>query len=212
MAATSQGSWPLTWISSCHKALVSGRRTRVLAELLAAKLPPRATVLDVGCGDGAIGSLIASLRPDVSIQGVEYLVRPGCKIACQSFDGSSLPFSDASFDVCLFVDVLHHTRDPGVLLREATRVTRSFVLLKDHLDENILDNLTLRFMDWVGNRPHGVVLTYNYQSRKHWTEYFLSCGLKEENWTSKVPLYPWPFSVVVGRGLHFVALLCKSTS
>jgi ubiquinone/menaquinone biosynthesis C-methylase UbiE len=184
----------------------------VLAELLAAKLPPRATVLDVGCGDGAIGSLIASLRPDVSIQGVEYLVRPGCKIACQSFDGSSLPFSDASFDVCLFVDVLHHTRDPGVLLREATRVTRSFVLLKDHLDENILDNLTLRFMDWVGNRPHGVVLTYNYQSRKHWTEYFLSCGLKEENWTSKVPLYPWPFSVVVGRGLHFVALLCKSTS
>lgn len=211
MAATSQGSWPLTWISSCHKALVSGRRTRVLAELLAAKLPQRAAVLDVGCGDGAIGSVIASLRPDVSIQGVEYLVRPGCKIECQSFDGSTLPFSDASFDVCLFVDVLHHTQDPAVLLREATRVTRSFVLLKDHLDENILDDLTLRFMDWVGNRPHGVVLPYNYKSRKQWTEYFLKCGLKEENWTSKVPLYPWPFSVVVGRGLHFVALLRKSS-
>lgn len=211
MAANSQGSWPLTWIRSCHKALVSGRRTRVLAELLAARLPQRATVLDVGCGDGAIGSLIAHLRPDVSIQGVEYLVRPGCKIECRSFDGSTLPFSEASFDVCLFVDVLHHTQDPTVLLREATRVTRSFVLLKDHLDESILDNLTLRFMDWAGNRPHGVVLTYNYQNRKQWTEYFANCGLKEENWTSKVPLYPWPFSVVVGRGLHFVALLGKGT-
>jgi len=56
-------------------------------------------------------------------------------------------------------DVLHHTQDPAVLLREAVRVSRSFVLLKDHLDENILDDVTLRLMDWVGNRPHGVVLT-----------------------------------------------------
>ncbi|HEY6946493.1 MAG TPA: class I SAM-dependent methyltransferase [Candidatus Acidoferrum sp.] len=211
MAASSQTSWPLTWISYCHRALVSQRRTRVLAELLAAKLPQRATVLDVGCGDGAIGSLIASLRPDVSIQGVEYMVRPGCKINCHSFDGSNLPFPDASFDVCFFVDVLHHTEDPAVLLREATRVTRSFVLLKDHVDENFLDNLTLRFMDWVGNRPHGVVLTYNYQSRKQWAEHFLRCGLKEETWTSEVPLYSWPFHLVIGRGLHFVALLRKMT-
>lgn len=209
MAATSQGSWPLTWISSCHRALVSQRRASVLAELLAARVPQRANVLDIGCGDGAIGSRVASQRPDVSIQGVEYLVRLDCKIACQSFDGSTLPFPDASFDVCLFVDVLHHTHDPAVLLREAARVTRSFVLLKDHLDENIFDNFTLRFMDWVGNRPHGVVLTYNYQSRKQWAEYFCKCGLKEETWTTSVPLYPWPFSLVVGRGLHFVALLRK---
>src|SRR5258708_5398205 len=147
-------SWPLAWMGSWHRAFVFQRRTRVRAEILAAQIPQRASVLDIGCGDGSIGSLIAERRPDISIQGVEYLVRPECKIECRAFDGSSLPFPDGSFDVCLFVDVLHHTQDPSVLLREAARVTRSFVLLKHLLTENAFDNLRLRLMDWMGNRPH----------------------------------------------------------
>lgn len=178
--------------------------------MLAAQIPPDASVLDIGCGDGTIGSLIAQQRPDVSIQGVEFLVRPECKIECSLFDGCTVPFADASFDVCLFVDVLHHTQDPAVLLREATRVSRSLVLIKDHLDENFVDNATLRFMDWVGNRPHGVVLTYNYQSRRQWVKHFSKCGLREVSWTTRVPLYPSPFSLLVGRGLHFIALMKKT--
>lgn len=214
MASTSQTSrplsWPLSWIGRWHHAFVFHRRTRVLAEMLAGQMPRNASALDIGCGDGTVGSLIAQLRPDVSIQGVEFLVRPGCKINCQAFDGAKLPFPEASFDVCLFVDVLHHTQDPAILLREAVRVSRSFVLLKDHLDENFFDDATLRFMDWIGNRPHGVVLTYNYQSRKQWAEHFSKLGLAQASWTTQVPLYPAPFSLVVGRGLHFVALLKKT--
>lgn len=208
---TSRGaSRPLSWIGRWHNAFVFERRTRVLAEMLAAQIPPRACVLDIGCGDGTVGSLIKQLRPDVSVQGVEFLVRPGCKIECRAFDGSSLPFADAAFDVCLFVDVLHHTENPAILLREAARVSRSFVLLKDHLDESYFDNATLRFMDWVGNRPHGVVLTYNYQSREQWAKHFSNCGLAEVSWTTEVPLYRAPFSLLVGRGLHFVSLLRRT--
>ena len=180
--------------------------------MLAKQIPQGASVLDIGCGDGTIGSLIAGVRPDISIQGVEFLVRPECKIECRVFDGAALPFPDASFDVCLFVDVLHHTQDPAILLQEAARVSRSFVLLKDHLDENVLDDVTLRLMDWVGNRPHGVVLTYNYQSRKEWADHFSRCGFEEASWTTRVPLYPPPFSLLVGRGLHFVSLLKKKSS
>src|SRR5229473_891246 len=203
-------SWPLSWIGRWHYAFVFKRRTRVLAEMLAKQIPQGASVLDIGCGDGTIGSLIAGVRPDISIQGVEFLVRPECKIECRVFDGAALPFPDASFDVCLFVDVLHHTQDPAILLHEAVRVSRSFVLLKDHLDENIFDHLTLRFMDWVGNRPHDVVLTYNYQSRADWEEYFSKCGLAETNWTTRVQLYLPPVSLLAGRGLHFVSLLRKT--
>jgi SAM-dependent methyltransferase len=213
MAATPQKSqplwWPISWVGRLHQAFVFPRRTRVLSELLAGLLPPDAAVLDIGCGDGTIGNSIARLRPDVCVRGVEFLTRPGCQIECRSFDGSSLPFPDASFDVCLSVDVLHHTQDPNVLLREAARVSRSAVLLKDHLDENFIDNATLRFMDWVGNRPHGVGLTYNYQSRKRWEEHFLRCGLTVVHWSTEVPLYPPPFSLVLGRGLHFITLLKK---
>jgi len=216
MAAPPQTSrpvpWPFSWIGAWHRTFIFQRRTRVLAKMLAKQIPPGASVLDIGCGDGTIASLVAQLRPDISIQGVEFLVRAECKIACRSFDGTSLPFPDASFDVCLFVDVLHHTEDPAILLRESVRVSRSFVLIKDHLDENFFDDVTLRFIDWVGNRPHGVVLTYNYQSRKEWEKYFSNCGLAEKSWTTRVPLYPPPASLVVGRGLHFVTLLQKKIS
>jgi SAM-dependent methyltransferase len=210
LQTSSPASWPLSWIARWHHAFVFQRRTRVLAEMLAAQIPSNASVLDIGCGDGTIGNLIKLSRPDVAIQGVEFLVRPGCKIECRAFDGASLPFPNASFDVCLFVDVLHHTQDPAILLREAARVSRSLILLKDHLDEGFLDDATLRFMDWVGNRPHGVALTYNYQSRQQWQALFQNCGLATVSWTTKVPLYPQPFHLFVGRGLHFVALLKKN--
>src|SRR5258708_30698010 len=80
-------SRPLSWMGSWHRAFVFERRTRVLAEMLAAQISERASVLDIGCGDGAIGGVITQLRPDISIQGVEFLVRPECKIECRAFDG-----------------------------------------------------------------------------------------------------------------------------
>ncbi len=209
MATTSQTSWPLSWIGRWHHTFVFQRRARVLAEMLDAQIAQGASVLDIGCGDGTISSLVAELRPDISVRGVETLMRSGSRIEVQPFDGSTLPFADSSFDVCLFVDVLHHSKDVSVLLREACRVARSFVLIKDHLDENFIDDVTLRIMDWVGNRPHGVHLTYNYQSRKQWAEHFSRCRLAEVSWTTQIPLYPLPFSLLVGRELHFVSLLRK---
>ena len=209
MGGPSQTSWPLAWIGRWHHAFVFQRRTQVLADLLARQIPQRASVLDIGCGDGTIASLIAQLRPDISLQGVEFMARPDCKIPCVAYDGVALPFPAASFDVCMFVDVLHHTQNVAALLAEACRVSRAHVLIKDHLNENALDDATLRLMDWVGNRPHGVSLTYNYQSRKQWLEHFSGCGLHELTWTTDVPLYSPPISFIAGRRLHFVSLLRK---
>ncbi len=204
-----QTSVGLSALQAAHAKMVFGRRVRVLAECLSARIPPLSAVLDIGCGDGTIGNLLAECCSEISIEGVEFAPRPQCAIRCRPFDGTKLPFPDWTFDVCLFVDVLHHTDDPSILLREARRVTRRFVLIKDHLSENALDFRTLQFMDWVGNRPHGVRLPYNYLSRKEWEATFAKCGLSIAQWTTAVPLYPFPFSLLVGRNLHFVALLEK---
>lgn len=206
---SSPQSWPLSWIARGHRALVFGRRTQVLAEALAPLLPQGARVLDVGCGDGTIGALLAQRRADISIEGVEVISRSSCRIPCRAFDGEHLPFPDGSFDACLFVDVLHHTTDVTQLLREAARVARSTVVLKDHLSENFFDHTTLRVMDWVGNRPHGVTLTYNYQSLHEWQQHFVICGLQPAQFSTNLPLYPFPFSLLFGRKLHFVAQLRK---
>ena len=207
---SSPQSWPLSWIARSHRAFVFGRRTRVLADALAPLIPAEArTALDIGCGDGTIAGLLAQRRSDLAIEGVEVIPRPTCHIPCRAFDGAQLPFPDRSFDVCFFVDVLHHTTDVTQLLREAARVSRSSVVLKDHLSESSFDHATLRGMDWVGNRPHGVTLTYNYQSLSQWQQDFASCGLRATQLSTALPLYPFPFSLLFGRELHFVAQLCK---
>jgi SAM-dependent methyltransferase len=202
--------WPFSWIARSHRALVFGRRARVLAGALAPMIPEEArSVLDIGCGDGTIAGLIAERRPALVMEGVEVIPRPTCRVPCRTFDGANLPFPDRSFDACLFVDVLHHTTDVAQLLREAARVSRSYVVLKDHLAETSFDRATLRAMDWVGNRPHGVTLTYNYQSFRQWQEHFAACGLEAVQVSTALPLYPFPFSLLFGRKLHFAAQLTK---
>jgi hypothetical protein len=62
-------------VSEIHKHLVLNRRATVLAEHLAGSIPSRARVLDIGCGDGIIDHLIQQARPDVTIQGIDVLVR-----------------------------------------------------------------------------------------------------------------------------------------
>jgi SAM-dependent methyltransferase len=198
-------------LNQIHGAYVYGRRVRVLSKELAPLLPPDARVLDVGCGDGLISKLIMDRRPDVKIRGIDVLIRPKSHIPVELFNGETIPHSDASFDVVMFVDVLHHTRDPKAVLGEAGRVARHCVLLKDHNRDGVLAGPTLTFMDWVGNARHGVRLPYNYWSRRQWAEAFAALGLTPVATKTSLGLYPWPASWVFGRKLHFVTKLQKKT-
>src|SRR3954468_1814684 len=127
-----------------HGGSIYPRRVERLSAALAPAFASRAHVLDVGSGDGHIASLIARLRPDIDIQGIDVLARPQSAIPVQLFDGTTIPFADKSFDRVMFVDVLHHTDDPSVLLREARRVARGTVVIKDHLREGFAADSTLR--------------------------------------------------------------------
>ena len=189
-----------------HDKLVFARRTRVLASQIGAVLPP-GSVLDVGCGDGTIDTMIQEQRPDLAIRGVDIMIRPSTLIPVDRFDGESIPLADGEVESVMFIDVLHHTNDPMVLLKDAARVARQAVVIKDHCSQNPLDYWTLRFMDWVGNAPHGVVLPYNYWSREQWLAAFDRLGLKLISWEDSIPLYPFPASAVFGRKLHFIAKL-----
>ncbi|MGH8612100.1 MAG: class I SAM-dependent methyltransferase [Gammaproteobacteria bacterium] len=194
-------------LGQLHSKLVFGRRVRVLAAHLCKLFPPGAQVLDVGCGDGTIDSLMLESRPDISIRGVDVLVRPETRVPVSQFDGKVIPYEDGSFDAVLFIDVLHHTQDPYSLLVEARRVSRGVIVLKDHTKDGLLAGPALRFMDWFGNSPHGVALPYNYWTEAQWLDSFNKLGLSIDKWTARVGLYPWPASHVFDRGLHFVARL-----
>ena len=192
-----------------HGRLVFGRRVQVLAELLSHLIPPGATVLDVGCGDGRIAHEIMLRQRGVTITGIDVLVRPKCHIPVHQFDGSTIPFANESFDLVMFVDVLHHTTSPLQLVREATRVTRKNLLLKDHFRQGFMGGATLRFMDWVGNFSKGVVLPYNYLAPAEWERIYEQAQLRPVETIRDLGLYPFPFDFLFGRSLHFVSLLEK---
>jgi SAM-dependent methyltransferase len=190
-----------------HEKFVFARRVRVLSDWFAKLTPRDARILDVGCGDGLISSLVAAKRPDVTVTGVDVLPRERSHIPVMLFDGVRLPYPDKSYDVVLFSDVLHHTEDPLTSLREAARVARRCVLIKDHNRKGIAAGARLRFMDWVGNARYGVSLPYNYWTEAQWRDGWRDARLTRETVITDVGLYPPAVNWVFGAQLHFIAVL-----
>ncbi len=197
----------MTVVTRAHGRFVFPRRVERLVGHLAAALPAGASVLDVGTGDGAVSRGLLDARLDLSIRGIDVLVRSRTQIPVEAFDGRRIPLSDAGVDYAMFVDVLHHTDDPLALLREALRISRRGLVIKDHLSESALDRATLRLMDWVGNAGHGVRLPYRYWARLEWLAAFRQLGLVQASWNEHLGLYPFPASLVFDRTLHFVTRL-----
>lgn len=179
----------------------------MLARHASELLPRKGRVLDVGCGDGRLARAIMGRRPGLEFTGLEVLERETCEIPLQLFDGRHIPRDDYAVDAVLMVNVLHHTHDPTLLLREAARVARDAVVVKDHLLEGFLAGPLLRFMDWVSNAPHGVALPYNYWTLRQWRAAFNEIGLEVGEWREDLGQYSWPLSAAFGRRLHFMAQL-----
>ena len=193
------------FVSGLHSQLVLDRRLRVLSDQALKLLPAMGTVLDVGCGNGVISRQIMDARPQLFIQGIDVLKRPTCAIPMETYDGKRFPFDDKSVDAVIFMDVLHHTDDPLGLLQEAARVARQSIVLKDHLCENRMAKRILAFMDWIGNRSHGVSLPYNYWSQKQWKEAWRQLGSAPDKYITNIDIYPWFAKPVFENRLHFIA-------
>lgn len=198
---------PTRLVGALHRHLVFGRRVRVLAEHLASLIPTGASVLDVGCGDGRIDACLMRLRADLVIDGLDVMARRDSLVPVGVFDGCRVPLEDGSRDVVMLVDVLHHAEDAAALLAESVRVARGVLVIKDHLAETRWAVARLRFMDWVGNRPHGVRLPFNFWPAARWAEAWSVLGLRVVEERRMLGLYPTPFRPLFENGLHFLARL-----
>ncbi len=91
------------------------------------------TLLDVGCGDGLLLSLvkekgIEAKGVDISEKGAEKARAKGHDVVVGDISGP-LPFPDNAFDIVTALDVLEHLYAPEALLREAARVSRRWVIV-----------------------------------------------------------------------------------
>jgi SAM-dependent methyltransferase len=92
-----------------------------------------ATVLEIGAGEGSLLARLAlqgvgqrHSALEISASGVERIrARNIPSLAeCRQFDGYTVPYPDASFDLVVLSHVLEHVEHPRLLLNEAARVGR----------------------------------------------------------------------------------------
>jgi ubiquinone/menaquinone biosynthesis C-methylase UbiE len=101
------------------------------------------SLLDVGCGDGALLVALATRRPGWTTTGIE-VSRAAAAIAArrlpdvriETYDGDRLPWPDGSFDAGVLSHVLEHDADPVALLAEVARVCR-VVVVEVPLERNV---------------------------------------------------------------------------
>lgn len=149
---------------------------------------------------------------EITISGIDVLVRPDTFIEVTEYDGHHIPLEDNAVDTVMAIDVLHHVDDPAELMKEMTRVTSQTVIIKDHIKTGPGSCLKLRLMDYVGNAHHHVRLPYNYLTKKRWEELFNENGLEVQEYLSDLHLYTGLFHLLFDRNLHFIAKLKKRSS
>lgn len=142
------------------------------------------TVLDLGASDGRLSYEISKQFPNIKFEGVDTYVQPNTYIPIKRYDGVKLPYKDDSFDLVLIVDVIHHSNNPQELIKEAKRVTKKHILIKDHYYNNKFDYLLLKYSDYIGNKPYSIELPYNFLKKQQWLNIFnkLSISVKKQKY------------------------------
>jgi SAM-dependent methyltransferase len=100
-----------------------------------------ASVVEIGCGDGA---LLAQLRGLADVRDGFELAPPAAELArravpdarrIEAFDGARVPAGDGEYELAVLSHVLEHVGDPLPLLAEAARVA-TWVLVEVPLEAN----------------------------------------------------------------------------
>lgn len=137
------------------------------------------SALDFGAGDGWYAmSLVKSGRLG-RIETVDVKLRAHVHIVPRLYDGTTLPYADASFDLAYAVDVLHHCPNPKSAIEEIMRVARRYILIKDHRCTSLVGRYTLAILDELGNRRFGIPSTYRYQQHWEWDAWLAEGGWRK---------------------------------
>jgi ubiquinone/menaquinone biosynthesis C-methylase UbiE len=147
-------------------------------------------VLDVGCGDGILSSIIIK-KIGVKLTGCDIENYLQIKIPFILMQNQfSLPFPDNSFDKIMFNDVLHHIsfQNQKKLIKEALRVSNNILIFE--VEPTMIGSLA----DYIINKFHNLNMNIPLTFRNHseWIKLFHYYSVQNEFIEIKKPfLYPF---------------------
>lgn len=138
-------------------------------------LPQDGLLLEVGSGPGSVlqvlraaGFVVTGL--DIRDTSFRKDLRP------ELYTGGRMPYEDSQFDVALLFTMLHHTTEPDLILREAARVARRFIVIED-VYENAFQRRYTKLADKVTNLQF-VGHPHTNRDNREWRETFEAMGLR----------------------------------
>jgi len=139
-------------------------------------------VLDIGAGGGWSGELIAEKKGvDIQLLDVEDFNRS--KLALTLYDGEHIPFPDNSFDTSLLLFVLHHCKEPMLVLKDAIRVSKKRIIIHEDTYSSSFGWVRACANDFLSNSPFFLTnpfkmnMPYNYRTVESWEKAFKELGL-----------------------------------
>jgi ubiquinone/menaquinone biosynthesis C-methylase UbiE len=134
-------------------------------------------ILDYGCGDGKISKILISIKSKIQIQGID-LENRNCEIPITICTKEKIPYSDNTFDTTIAIDVLHHNESIYHALKEIKRVTKKYIIIKDHTANNSLESALVYCSDYLTNSFYKIKCFCNYPTLQNWYDFFDMLNLK----------------------------------
>lgn len=146
---------------------------------------PVKSVLDIGCGTGAVLAHLAKIgfgehyyALDIAEQAINIVKHRQdipCLVEAKVFDGSHIPYENQRFDLAILSHVIEHLVDPVPLLQEAGRVAR-YVVVEVPLEDNLYTRLKVGVLGSKYRQELGHIQWFSQSSFRALLE--RTCGLK----------------------------------